>query len=340
MRIYASKDLNVNSNVYVGSAGEVTVNPNTLVVRVHDGLTPGGFAIGSGSGTDGATGSNGATGATGSNGATGATGSNGATGATGAASTVTGPTGAASTVTGATGAASTVTGPTGAASTVTGPTGAASTVTGPTGAASTGPTGYTGPAPTVNATSTQVIYTDNSGQLVGNTNITFNTTTLTVSGNAATSPSTGAIVVAGGVGISGNVFVGNNVTVYGILKLEQSAEAVTAYSTSITSGGTVAFDCSNGQVFFITSTVAGNWIANLTNLSLVTGTATNITMVVVQGATPYIPSTLQIGGVVQTIYWQGGSVPTGTASNRDVLSFSIINNSGTYTVLGQLVSFS
>ena len=50
MRSYSSKNLSVNSNAYVGSAGEVTVNPDTLAVRVHNGSTPGGFQISSGGG--------------------------------------------------------------------------------------------------------------------------------------------------------------------------------------------------------------------------------------------------------------------------------------------------
>ena len=48
MRIYASKDLNVDSNVYVGTAGEVTVDENTLTLKVHNGSTAGGVQVSGG----------------------------------------------------------------------------------------------------------------------------------------------------------------------------------------------------------------------------------------------------------------------------------------------------
>jgi len=155
------------------------------------------------------------TGPTGQTGPTGAastvTGPTGQTGATGADSTVTGPTGQ----TGPTGAASTVTGPTGPR--VTGPTGAASTVTGPTGAASTvtGPTGQTGPT---GAASTVTGPTGPTGGVItyGNTNVSSYLSGPVIIGNlsivnttVSTSDTTGALTVAGGAGISGNVTVGN-----------------------------------------------------------------------------------------------------------------------------------
>ena len=52
-----------------------------------------------------------------------------------------------------------------------------------------------------------------------------------------------------------------------------------------------------------------------------------------------MPTSLQIGGVLQSIKWQGNSIPSGTASGIDVVSFSILNDGGTYVVMGQSVSF-
>ena len=50
MRNYVSKNTTSNSNTYVGSHGELTVDPVTLSLRVHDGSSPGGFPISGGSG--------------------------------------------------------------------------------------------------------------------------------------------------------------------------------------------------------------------------------------------------------------------------------------------------
>ena len=110
------------------------------------------------------------------------------------------------------------------------------------------------------------------------------------------------------------------------------------FQTKTSSTGTVTHDCSLGHIFYHTSSVA-NWTANFTNLSLSSGYATTFTLVINQGVTGYYPSAVQIGGVAQTILWQGNTTPTPSSSRTDVVTFSILNNSGTYTVLGQLTGF-
>ena len=110
------------------------------------------------------------------------------------------------------------------------------------------------------------------------------------------------------------------------------------FQTKTSSTGTVTHDCSLGHIFYHTSSVA-NWTANFTNLNLSSGYATTFTLVINQGVTGYYPSAVQIGGVAQTILWQGNTTPTPSSSRTDVVTFSILNNSGTYTVLGQLTGF-
>jgi hypothetical protein len=102
--------------------------------------------------------------------------------------------------------------------------------------------------------------------------------------------------------------------------------------------GTVEHDCLNGHIFYHTSPDA-NWTANFTNLNIATGYATSITIVITQGGTGYYPNVVQIGGVAQTINWQGNATPTPSTNRTDVVTFSILNNSGTYIVLGQLTGF-
>ena len=102
--------------------------------------------------------------------------------------------------------------------------------------------------------------------------------------------------------------------------------------------GTVDHNTMNGHVFLHT-TPAADWTANFTNLDLAQEDGTNIAIVIDQGNTAYIPSAVEIGGVAQTIVWNGNSAPSGTANGKDVVSFTIMNDGGTYMVLGQLVSF-
>ena len=162
---------------------------------------------------------------TGPTGDTGSTGSTGPTGPTGADSMVTGPTGDTGS-TGPTGADSMVTGPTGDTGSTgptgytgnTGPTGADSSVTGPTGP--TGPTGYTGPTGPTGADSSVTGPTGPTGP-TGYTGPTFNGGTIAnalfvSNAEASISPTSGAVVVnSGGLGVVGNVYVGNNLVVGG-----------------------------------------------------------------------------------------------------------------------------
>jgi len=110
------------------------------------------------------------------------------------------------------------------------------------------------------------------------------------------------------------------------------------FQTKADATGTVEHDCSSGFIFYHTSPDA-NWTVNLTNLNLSSGYATAVTIVIVQGTPAYYPNALQIGGAAQTINWQGNTTPTPNASRTDVATFSILNNSGAYTVLGQLTGF-
>ncbi len=64
-----------------------------------------------------------------------------------------------------------------------------------------------------------------------------------------------------------------------------------------------------------------------------------ITLIISQGATARVVTSLLIQGIAQTINWQGGVPPTGTNNGVDAISFTLLRVSGNYVVLGQLVDF-
>ena len=140
--------------------------------------------------------------------------------------------------------------------------------------------------------------------------------------------------------LTGSVFADDSTLIIdgitGKITLRGSKEA---FDTLTGSTGTVTHDCDNGHIFYHTG-AAADWTANFTNLELTAEHATTLSIVIDQGATAYIPSAVQIGGVAQTLLWQGGSAPSGTADGTDVVAFSILNDGGTYVVMGQLVGFS
>ena len=125
-------------------------------------------------------------------------------------------------------------------------------------------------------------------------------------------------------------------TTAGGIQIEQGVEE--KFATLTGSTGVVAHDCDNGHVFYHTG-AAGDITANFTNLDLTAEYGTNLTVIINQGATPYEVTAVQIGGAAQTINWQGGSAPTGNANGIDSFSFTILNDGGTYVVLGQMVDF-
>ena len=110
------------------------------------------------------------------------------------------------------------------------------------------------------------------------------------------------------------------------------------FATLTGATGTVAHDCATAQIFYHTG-AAANFTANFTNLTLAQEDATNLAIIINQGGTGYIPNAVQIGGVAQTIIWQGNSAPTATDNGTDSFSFTILNDGGTYVVLGQMVTF-
>ena len=110
------------------------------------------------------------------------------------------------------------------------------------------------------------------------------------------------------------------------------------FQTLTGQSGVVAHNWNDGHVFYHT-TPAGDITANFTNVNLTAEYSTNVTIIINQGATPYEVTAVQIGGAAQTINWQGGSAPTGNANGIDSFSFTILNDGGSYVVLGQMVDF-
>ena len=135
---------------------------------------------------------------------------------------------------------------------------------------------------------------------------------------------------------TGNISSGN-LTVAGNI-IQQSAYYESFGNISNT-GGNLTCNFNTGTVFYVNSLTA-NVTANFTNVNAVTGTVTGATVIVNQGATAYQISNVQINGAMQTVRWVGATVPTGTASNTDVMSFSLINlGVGGWRVLGQISNY-
>ena len=147
---------------------------------------------------------------------------------------------------------------------------------------------------------------------------------------------TGKPTTLAGYGITDAAGTSSATTFTADVKFDTGVEE--KFATLTGSTGVVAHDCDNGHVFYHTG-AAGDITANFTNLGLTAEYATNLTVIINQGATPYEVTAVQIGGAAQTINWQGGSAPTGNANGIDSFSFTILNDGGSFVVLGQMVDF-
>jgi hypothetical protein len=133
-----------------------------------------------------------------------------------------------------------------------------------------------------------------------------------------------------------NIFASNGH--FNDLNLMSGAFEQTSNITNAT--GNTTMNCSNGHIFYLTS-ISGSFTPQFTNTGLDSGFSTSITLVLAQGNPAVVPTnniTID-GGSNLTVKWQGDVSPTGTVNGYDVVSYSILNNSGTFLVLGQLVSF-
>ena len=124
-------------------------------------------------------------------------------------------------------------------------------------------------------------------------------------------------------------------TATGTTTVQQLTEKIVAISGA---NGTTTHDWSTGDVFYLSS-IGGNFVPNFTNVPATTLRSFTMTLILAQGGTPYIPTSIQVNSVGFSINWAGGVQPSGRANKIDVVSLFITNVSGTYVCLGSLSSY-
>jgi hypothetical protein len=125
-------------------------------------------------------------------------------------------------------------------------------------------------------------------------------------------------------------------TCAGTISVQQIQETLNTIASP--GSGTVVANWSTGNIWYVSS-MSANFTINLTNLPTVANKSYSVVFTLVQGATPYYISALQIAGVAQTIKWSGGSAPTATANRVELETFTLMYTGSAWTVLGQLTTF-
>ena len=164
---------------------------------------------------------------------------------------------------------------------------------------------------------------------------TGNTKTINI-GTGGLGGSITAITLGSTAGTSG-VTVNGNLTVNSLLTVQQTVEKFA--SPSIVTNA-VTLDFTSGAIFSLGSNAA-NITANFTNIPGTAGQVITTTLIITQGSTAYIPSTITInGGGSVTPKWQNGSAPTGVPNHVDIVSFTFITTaSNTWTTIGGMVDY-
>lgn len=132
------------------------------------------------------------------------------------------------------------------------------------------------------------------------------------------------------VQINGNLGVSGTIAAY--RQIEKTSDKVAG-------SGVVAYDYATNSTW-VTTAPTGNFTPNFTNVPTTTSQVITVTLIVQQGATGYIPNSLQINGGAVTVKWAGGMAPIATPSNIDVFVFSLIRTtSNTWIVLASATPY-
>jgi len=117
-----------------------------------------------------------------------------------------------------------------------------------------------------------------------------------------------------------------------------SATLIEDYINIGSVSGSVTLDVNTSKVFKVLPT--SSYSFNFTNVSSIPNNKTTTFVVLVdQGATARIPTSVSYDGTSQTIKWQGGTTPTGNANKIDAISFTLLKSSSGNITLAQLIGF-
>jgi hypothetical protein len=129
--------------------------------------------------------------------------------------------------------------------------------------------------------------------------------------------------------------VTDSLTITGITSLQEIQETVVPVASP---GASTTLSWFNGAVYYVTS-MASNFTVNITNLPITTNRVYVVTLILIQGASAFLPNVLQIAGTGVTIRWPNASAPTATANRFEVVAFTLYYSGSTWLALGQLTSF-
>jgi hypothetical protein len=123
----------------------------------------------------------------------------------------------------------------------------------------------------------------------------------------------------------------DNLEYTGLLTAGNTAERIGTPSAS-------TYDVSNSNVFYVSGLIS-DFIPNFTNVDTTNDRVTNVSIIIDQGSTAYVPTDVSIGGASQTILYQDNNSFVGTADQTDIVTFTFIRTGSAWTVLGSISTY-
>ena len=174
-----------------------------------------------------------------------------------------------------------------------------------------------------------------------------------LNGVTSTSTSTGAITAqnGGGMGVTGNLYVGNEFVVPGGGKITSTGLAYLLEKANVVASvpaTTINVDLATVSVMYWTGNATANATANIRgtgnqplNSLLATGQSVTAVLFFPNGASNYLVNTIKIDNTTVTPAYQGNSAPVlGNSNSIDIYSFTILKTAdATYKVFASQTQF-
>jgi len=141
---------------------------------------------------------------------------------------------------------------------------------------------------------------------------------------------TGNLTVTGDISAAGLTATGG-VSLSGTVDIQELRENVVPVSLSSNTG---TFNWTLGNIYYISSAPTGAMTFNFTNMPTDNDKVMTVNVLVTQGSTGYIPTTVQVAGTNQTIRWPNGLTPspTSSAGKIDIFSFTFLRSGNAWIV--------
>jgi hypothetical protein len=154
---------------------------------------------------------------------------------------------------------------------------------------------------------------------------------LVASSSASSGVSWTSSIQPSSISVAGAATFDGSATFNGTLNAQELSETVVPVTLS---SNVASLDWSAGNVYYIATAPTGNMTFNITNVPVTTNTIKTINVIVTQGSTGYLPTSITVNGSSQTIRWSGSLAPTpsSSAGKIDIFIISLQRTASTWLV--------